>query len=31
MECRVVPDPVSRTPLVIPVGRHHRVAEGAVR
>jgi iron complex transport system ATP-binding protein len=28
MECRVVPDPVSRTPLVIPMGRHHRVTEG---
>jgi iron complex transport system ATP-binding protein len=23
MECRVVPDPVSGTPLVVPVGRHH--------
>ena len=31
MACRVVPDPVSRTPLVIPVGRHHRLAEGAVQ
>lgn len=31
MECQVVPDPVSRTPLVIPMGRHHRVAEGAVQ
>jgi iron complex transport system ATP-binding protein len=24
LECRVVTDPVSRTPLVVPVGRHHR-------
>ncbi|MHA7223277.1 ABC transporter ATP-binding protein [Arthrobacter sp. RHLT1-20] len=23
LECRVVPDPVSRTPLIIPFGRHH--------
>jgi iron complex transport system ATP-binding protein len=23
LECRVVTDPVSRTPLVVPVGRHH--------
>ncbi len=23
LECRVVPDPVSGTPLVVPVGRHH--------
>ena len=31
MDCRVVADPVSCTPLVIPMGRHHRLAEGAVR
>ncbi|HWJ82550.1 MAG TPA: ABC transporter ATP-binding protein [Nocardioides sp.] len=24
LECRVIPDPVSRTPLVVPLGRHHR-------
>ena len=24
LDCRVVTDPVSRTPLVVPVGRHHR-------
>jgi iron complex transport system ATP-binding protein len=24
LECRVVPDPVAGTPLVIPIGRHHR-------
>ncbi|MQA09007.1 MAG: ATP-binding cassette domain-containing protein [Pseudonocardiaceae bacterium] len=23
MPCRVVPDPVSRTPMVVPIGRHH--------
>jgi iron complex transport system ATP-binding protein len=23
LECRVVPDPVSGTPLIIPIGRHH--------
>jgi iron complex transport system ATP-binding protein len=25
LDCRVVPDPVSHTPLVVPIGRHHRV------
>jgi iron complex transport system ATP-binding protein len=30
MPCRVIEDPVSRTPLVVPVGRHlHVAAEGA--
>ncbi|GAA3818649.1 ABC transporter ATP-binding protein [Nocardioides panacisoli] len=24
LDCRVVPDPVSATPLVVPIGRHHR-------
>ena len=24
LDCRVITDPVSRTPLVVPVGRHHR-------
>ncbi|MEP9382209.1 ABC transporter ATP-binding protein [Nocardioides sp. KR10-350] len=24
LDCRVVPDPVSHTPLVVPMGRHHR-------
>ena len=24
LSCRVVPDPVSGTPLIVPVGRHHR-------
>ncbi|QIK67767.1 ABC transporter ATP-binding protein [Nocardioides sp. HDW12B] len=24
LECRVVPDPVTGTPLVVPLGRHHR-------
>jgi iron complex transport system ATP-binding protein len=24
LDCRVVPDPVSHTPLVVPVGRHHQ-------
>jgi iron complex transport system ATP-binding protein len=24
MDCRVVPDPVSGTPLVVPIGRHHQ-------
>ncbi len=24
LECRVIDDPVSHTPLVVPVGRHHR-------
>jgi len=28
LECRVVPDPVSGTPLVVPMGRHHRAADG---
>jgi iron complex transport system ATP-binding protein len=23
LDCRVVPDPVSHTPLVVPIGRHH--------
>jgi iron complex transport system ATP-binding protein len=23
LDCRVVPDPVSNTPLVVPIGRHH--------
>ena len=23
LDCRVITDPVSRTPLVVPVGRHH--------
>jgi len=35
MEARVIEDPVSGTPLVVPVGRHHRASapavEGAVR
>jgi len=26
LECRVVPDPVAGTPMVVPVGRHHRRA-----
>jgi iron complex transport system ATP-binding protein len=26
LDCRVVPDPVSHTPLVVPIGRHHHVA-----
>ncbi|MEX0428215.1 ABC transporter ATP-binding protein [Nocardioides sp. DS6] len=25
LDCRVVPDPVAGTPLVVPMGRHHRV------
>jgi iron complex transport system ATP-binding protein len=24
LDCRVIDDPVSRTPLVVPIGRHHR-------
>jgi iron complex transport system ATP-binding protein len=24
LESRVVPDPVSGTPLIVPIGRHHR-------
>ena len=24
LDCRVITDPVSHTPLVVPVGRHHR-------
>jgi len=24
LECQVVPDPVSRTPMIVPLGRHHR-------
>ncbi|WP_067816267.1 ABC transporter ATP-binding protein [Actinomadura kijaniata] len=28
LECEIVPDPVSGTPLVVPIGRHHR-APGA--
>jgi len=30
LDCRVVPDPVAGTPLVVPIGRHHRAtaAEG---
>ncbi|GAA1616243.1 ABC transporter ATP-binding protein [Actinoplanes couchii] len=23
MPCRIVPDPVSRTPMIVPIGRHH--------
>ncbi|WP_306341589.1 ABC transporter ATP-binding protein [Pilimelia anulata] len=23
LDCRIVPDPVSRTPLIVPIGRHH--------
>jgi iron complex transport system ATP-binding protein len=23
MPCQVVPDPVSSTPMVVPIGRHH--------
>jgi iron complex transport system ATP-binding protein len=29
LRCRVVPDPVSGTPLVVPVGRHHGHRPGA--
>jgi iron complex transport system ATP-binding protein len=29
MEARVIDDPVSGTPLVVPIGRHHRAAETA--
>lgn len=25
LECRVVPDPVTNTPMIVPVGRYHRV------
>ena len=28
LACRVVPDPVAGTPLIVPVGRHHQPAEG---
>ena len=32
LDCRVIEDPVSRTPLVVPLGRRHaRAAAGAVR
>ena len=24
LECQVVPDPVSKTPMIVPLGRHHR-------
>jgi iron complex transport system ATP-binding protein len=27
MDCRVVPDPVSGTPLVVPIGRHHAAVD----
>ena len=27
LDCRVVPDPVSHTPLVVPIGRHHRAGQ----
>jgi len=27
LDCRVVPDPVAGTPLVVPMGRHHRAAD----
>jgi iron complex transport system ATP-binding protein len=29
LECRVVPDPVTGTPLVVPLGRHHRAGGAA--
>ena len=29
LPCRVIPDPVSGTPLVIPIGTHHRHLRGA--
>ncbi|WP_049822339.1 ABC transporter ATP-binding protein [Arthrobacter sp. H41] len=28
LECRVIPDPVSGTPMVVPLGRHHSAAPG---
>ena len=28
LPCRVIPDPVTGTPLVIPIGRHHRHLRG---
>jgi iron complex transport system ATP-binding protein len=35
LRCQIVPDPVSHTPLVIPIGRHHherpRAAESRER
>jgi iron complex transport system ATP-binding protein len=31
LRCRVVPDPVAGTPLVVPVGRHHGAADDARR
>ena len=31
LECRVVPDPVAGTPLVVPMGRHHRLPESPAR
>ena len=30
LDCLVVPDPVCGAPLVVPVGRHHRVGVSAV-
>lgn len=27
LECRVIPDPISGTPLIIPIGRHHAAAK----
>lgn len=31
LTCRVVPDPVAGTPLIVPVGRHHAPTEGEPR
>ena len=28
LECRIIPDPVSGTPMVVPLGRHHSAAPG---
>ncbi|ATE55545.1 ABC transporter ATP-binding protein [Actinosynnema pretiosum] len=30
LDCRVITDPVSGKPLMLPIGRHHSVADGAV-
>ena len=27
LDCQIIPDPVSRTPLVIPEGRHHKTIQ----
>ncbi|MGI5286482.1 hypothetical protein ACQEVF_24520 [Nonomuraea polychroma] len=28
LRCTVIPDPVSGTPLIVPIGRHHDVRAG---